>query len=424
MAAKTQEIAAVLCADWGKDPRNRAVYMADVPARTVRRLTEKSWSFVSLLRAAEPWVGKGPVLLAFDVPLGFPQSYAAALARQSTIPSPATFLRVLQEATQVPDFYLETSAPGDWRITRPFFRVPGTKGGLRSYENAARQQGVNLYRTIDARTRGKTVFAKSGVPGSVGSAASVLWQELAPFLVNGRAFKVWPHDGELEVLLTKDAVIIAEIYPRAAYATALLDPTDGRWPALAVAKTKPDIRDSAIAALQRSGWVQRLQVKIDDLPNALDNEDDFDACVTASALLRCILEGLPLSASDLNVSRVEGGMLGTGTVDLSLPEKIWTARRAPEERTRLGALPQGNHDGRASGPASRKKRRSQLVTPTREPKAFPCPIPGCARIFVHSRGGWDGHVGSLRLHPQWHPELTEEDDRKEQFRGEFPRFFS
>ena len=56
-------------------------------------------------------------------------------------------------------------------------------------------------------------------------------------------------------------------------------------------------------------------------------------------------------------------------------------------------------------------------------RTYPCPIPGCSKVYQGSRGGWDAHVGSLRIHPSWHPELQSEQDRKQTYRTEFPDFF-
>ena len=51
---------------------------------------------------------------------------------------------------------------------------------------------------------------------------------------------------------------------------------------------------------------------------------------------------------------------------------------------------------------------------------YPCPIPGCQTAFFNTHSGWDGHVGTLRTHPQWHPDLTDPEARKVQFKAEFP----
>ena len=54
---------------------------------------------------------------------------------------------------------------------------------------------------------------------------------------------------------------------------------------------------------------------------------------------------------------------------------------------------------------------------------YPCPIPGCDKVFSGSRGGWDAHVGSVRLHPEWRPRVGEPEERKRLFREEFRDWF-
>jgi hypothetical protein len=106
-------------------------------------------------------------------------------------------------------------------------------------------------------------------------------------------------------------------------------------------------------------------------------------------------------------------MLGTGTVNLSLRYRTFAGR----QRARIIAQPthqpttpvEFNHPAKADVEGC--------------VKVFPCPIAGCERVFRGSRGGWDGHVGSLRLHPHWHPELVQAEDRKAQFKTDFPTFF-
>jgi hypothetical protein len=119
--------------------------------------------------------------------------------------------------------------------------------------------------------------------------------------------------GDLEVLLESSPVVVGEIYPRAAYATALLD---APRPPLVLAKTHPDVRRKAIADLLAADWVRLNEVTIKIAANA--NEDDFDACLTAAALLRCVVEKLPLCLPRLDSARAEGGMLGTGSVNFDL----------------------------------------------------------------------------------------------------------
>ena len=53
---------------------------------------------------------------------------------------------------------------------------------------------------------------------------------------------------------------------------------------------------------------------------------------------------------------------------------------------------------------------------------YPCPIPGCTKVFRGTRGGWDAHVASWRMHPYWHPDVTDGEERKRRFRREYPRW--
>jgi hypothetical protein len=223
---------AILCADWAKEYPKRAVYVADVSARKVRRLEAGAWSLATLLDEGDRWARRGPVLATFDAPLGVPDTYLAAAA-SAQLPAPCG----------------KNSVP-DWgRIT------------------------------------------------------------------------VWPFEGELDVLLKSAPVVLGEVYPRAAYATALIDaPTNAR-PRLSVAKTDPLVRRSAVQRIQSTKWVRELEVEIEDCDYAEANEDDFDACLTAAALLRCVLEKLPMTCP-IDSPRVEGGILGTGSVNMALRERV------------------------------------------------------------------------------------------------------
>ncbi len=200
-------------------------------------------------------------------------------------------------------------------------------------------------------------------------------------------------------------IVLGEIYPRAVYATALLDELPSERPRLALAKTKPAVRRAAMARLRQAEWVRRHEVTIENVIEAEANEDDFDACVTAAALLRCVLEEQLLTPPGRASDQIEGGILGAGTINLDLPERTF-ARSRQEGRSR------------------RRSNRAAATAPVRhKPGTFACPIPGCDKVFSGSRGGWDGHVGSVKIHPQWHPEIGLPEDRRRQFETEFPEFF-
>ena len=156
---------AILCADWGKEIRKRAVFVADLPSRSVRRAEPRPWSLAAVLEEAKTWTRRGPVLATFDLLLSAPASYLAAATRVPSWRSPTTFVDFLPRACSTPHFFEATSSPFDWRVEQPFFAVPPGPGGLTAYVEAARKQGVDLLRTIDRKTRAKTMFATSGVPG-------------------------------------------------------------------------------------------------------------------------------------------------------------------------------------------------------------------------------------------------------------------
>lgn len=107
--AQSRTLSAILCADWGKDVSKRAVYVADIESRVVRRLSTASWSLAEVLNEAERWRATGSVLATFDAPLGVPASYLAALGRLPGAQPLATFLDLLARARSMPQFYDATT---------------------------------------------------------------------------------------------------------------------------------------------------------------------------------------------------------------------------------------------------------------------------------------------------------------------------
>lgn len=325
------KVDAFVCADWSKEARKRAVYAADVRERRVFRLAcPRGWSVGTVLDEAERFGRHGCVLASFDAPLGVPESYLAAVRRLGLWGRPANFLEFLKAGSVTVNFFEPTKEAKEWSVERPFFSVPKGVGGLTSYQDFANAQGVDLWRSIDRKTKAKPLFVKSGIPGSVGCAAESLWREMAALQKDGRRFKLWPFEGDLEAVAENGATVIAEMYPRAAYATVLSDgPVAERSP-ISLAKTDGEVRRLAIAALAQADWVSGYEVKIDGLAEAQSSEDDFDACITAAALLRCELEGWPFCAPGLESDRIEGGIVGMGSVNFDLAERNW--RGSPKVR--------------------------------------------------------------------------------------------
>lgn len=64
------------------------------------------------------------------------------------------------------------------------------------------------------------------------------------------------------------------------------------------------------------------------------------------------------------------------------------------------------------------KQKADLST-----KEYQCPIGDCGKIFKNSRAGWDSHVESTKIHPNWYPEINEGNERKKLFKHDFPDWF-
>jgi hypothetical protein len=301
----------ILCADWSAHQRGRAAAVADTVTRRVSLLSGPV-TLARLLDVAASY--GGPVVVGIDAPIGAPRSLLRALQIES-------FRNLLRWASSSPAFFSPVTGAADWRPQRPFFAVPAGAGSLTAFRDAAAACGVDLLRDIDRQTGAKSFAITSGIPGSVGSSAVALWRELITSLDDDRV-RLWPCDGEGDLTDIASAgrgvrVVVAEIYPRAAYATALLDVPAAARPQVALAKTKPPVRLAAVDALLKAGWRGAAGVVVDDdaLDAARASEDAFDAVFAACALLRAHLDGDPPSAPLLH-PRTEGAIWGTGSVDL------------------------------------------------------------------------------------------------------------
>lgn len=399
------ESGSILCADWGKTRSKRALYVADVSTRSIRRMkSDAGWSVGEILARTEQQSSRGPVLVGFDVPFGVPHSYFSSARTALGLPSVVNFVDFLRSISSMPNFFESTCSPHQWKLGQPFFAVPAGEGSLAAFRNAAARQGVELFRRVDRATKAKSLFITSGIPGSVGSAAVSLWQEIVSLRENGRNFRMWPFEGALGTLLLNGPVTFAEVYPRAAYSTALLEGSSTHRPPLALAKTDANVRYAAIEALKNSSWVRLHEVLIENLDEARLSEDDFDACLTAAALLRCQLESLPLYSDDF-IDQIEGGILGTGSINLSLKERSSLQSERPATPVLV-----------PKSPATKTARPY-------EDGVFRCPIEGCGKVYRGTRGGWDAHIASMRNHPHWCPHLLSPADRKARFKIEFPEFF-
>jgi hypothetical protein len=309
----------VFCADWSARPSKRVVFEANVSERVVRCVTAPpdGWTFEQLVTTARrrDW----PVLIAIDAPFGVPARFLTAARHELQLGSDATFLELIRRVP--PSWFEPVKRARDWSVASPFFAVPKGRGALTAFTTAANAAACDLLRAIDRPTGAKSVFITAGIPGSVGSSASDLWRSLAA-MKPADAPRVWPFDGQLEALLASSPVVIAETYPRALYATALLDEPPSQRPRLSVAKTNASIRGAAVEDVVNRKWFRELRVHLEDAPLMEENEDAFDAGLSALGLLRSMLCNEPLSSGEDPVA--EGGILGTGAIQIDQPERRYS----------------------------------------------------------------------------------------------------
>lgn len=253
--------AAILCADWSKDPKKREVYVAWPAERRVGRVTPPSggWTVSSVLLEADDICasGRSAVLVGFDAPLGVPASYWSALGRTGdwrpgkvpTRSAPANFAEWLSLLDGADSFFEPARDTSEWKLTRPFFIVPPGENSRTRFEACLGDQGVEPLRGVDTVARANPLFIAAGIPGAVGSSAIDLWQGLAHERVLRAGLAVWPFDGGLQELVGTPKPVIAEIFPRLAYALALDRGTaDNRSP-LGVGKTDALVRASFLQQL-------------------------------------------------------------------------------------------------------------------------------------------------------------------------------
>jgi hypothetical protein len=372
--------------DWAKKTSKRSAYVADVGSRHVSRLPFDG-KLASLLEYAASQTE--PVLIGIDAAIGFPAKSWNGLSQWSGC-EPSSFASFLRSGALPADFFTPVSVPDDWSPQQPFIRPPAGRWRLGSYLDVSDD---GLHREIDRRLQANPIFVTSGMPGTVGSGTLALWQEIVS-LKDTIDFDIWPFDTFLNQIGCHSRPVLAEIYPKACYGIALAEELPG--PLRPIAKTNRSAREGALEQLLKASWIVKARATVSDWQAAKDNEDDFDALMSASALLRLFLEGAPLDSRETVDVVAEGGILGA-------PSITGETRRLQSSR-----------------PRQRRERRSSQDGGSKE---YPCPIPGCEHVFHGSRGGWDAHIASCKQHPDWKPEITDRTERKSLFRSEFADWF-
>lgn len=390
-ADTTTQPISIVSVDWAKPKKKRAVYTAR-PTREGWRISRPSvpvdgWSFNSVLSLSDQISEGGSALIAIDAVLGLPALYGTQLSADN-------FWAAANWLQQNGAFEVSVRNAADWTTASPFFAVKKGQGGLNQFIERAGGR-ASIYRQLERVTGANPVFATSGIPGSVGSGSIALWREMLEARhTEGLHFTVWPFEAEIDDLSTLDCPIIAESYPRACYGVALASALPAK--PLSLKKTQLAERRQRLSDLRAMDWLEHFAVEIADMEAAEGNEDDFDALMQAAALVRLMVSETPLS-SHLVDPTWEGGILGTGGLSFGEP-------RLSNSQT-------------TAGRRSTKRQEPQAHRPRK------CPIKGCEKVFRYGRSGWDAHIGSARLHPDWQPEIRSSEHRKAAFREQFSDWF-
>jgi hypothetical protein len=147
----------LLAADWGKESKKRAVYLADVARRAIERIDFTDWNLERLLTVARGLVrsGRGPVVLSLDLVLGVPETYFRQVQGIDRWKHVRNFIDWLPLVGGDEAFWQITTRANEWNAQRPFFAVPKGKGTLNAFYE---QAGYNLRRKVDVRCHSKCPF--------------------------------------------------------------------------------------------------------------------------------------------------------------------------------------------------------------------------------------------------------------------------
>lgn len=297
-------------ADWSVDAAKRWVASAERvgPGYRVRSVEPTA---DDLLRAGPA----GHELLGVDFAIGLPLAYAAAVG----IDRFADALASLGDAL-LPHFFEVAGSPAEIGLGRPFYPVrPGPAGAVRR-RHLADGLGIDF---SDLLRRCERPFAGRPAAGclfwlvgsqQVGRAAIHGWRTvLQPARRARRDVALWPFDGDLDDLVARHQMTVAEAYP----AEAARQFGFGRagWSK----RRQADRRRVGRALVE---WAGQHDVAFDDAVRrrvldgfgpAAGGEDAFDATVGLFGLLRLtagVQREAPPGALDDGVRSIEGWILG------------------------------------------------------------------------------------------------------------------
>lgn len=345
----------------GAEATQRSVHIGTLDSRGNGRISSKQredWTVKTLLDEARSirQPGVGPVVVGVDAALGLPRGYWEQLEdgyasfpdwlwdRDDCFFSPQIPGSTERKKGNRRNSYVPIEWLAKWCVSRPFFPVPGERGGLVELKaKIGGGQPERALRIVDVRTGAKPIFAVNGIAGAVGWGTAKLWEELHAAKRDGdlHDVRIWPFEGDQDPFANGgESITLVETYPRVAYPAALAEFKHGsQLPRVKIRKNDRSNRDPDG---DRYHAVEEFRTKtewlsLDDstADGAKKSEDQFDSLLTAGAVLRCIRAGHSLTAIELQPDvkglRIEGTMLLFETVDYGSPERRldqWLSERA------------------------------------------------------------------------------------------------
>ena len=315
----------IVHADWSTAPRKRWRAIAALEQNGGYRIEEpeRVGDLSTFFRGLQRRAGsRGTVLAGFDFPIGLPKAYALKAGLND-------FRGALGQFGQGRwlNFYLPTTTRGEITITRPFY-PQHQREALRQHlvDGLGMSHFKDLLRRCEVRPGRRTACALFWIlgPNQVGRGAITGWRDLiGPAASQGThagpepdktsgPFSIWPFDGELDELIERPGIVVAETYPAEVYHHLGLDiRKQGRR------KTKREDRAADAPGMHR--WVRDNPIRLTkEALAAIDNgfgndsngEDLFDAMVGLFGMLEVILGNRPPGAPKDERTRIEGWILG------------------------------------------------------------------------------------------------------------------
>jgi hypothetical protein len=270
------------------------------PATLLRRLVERC---------------DGRVFVGFDFPIGVPGAYARSVGI-TTFPE----LLFSVDSGAFSQFFDIADNAAEIAINRPFYPKRSNCGAKHQHlvDGLKVTEYTQLLRHCERRTgtRGDACSLFWTLGGQqVGRAAIIGWRDvLRPALLD-RAMDValWPFKGDLDVLLNRHQVVIAETYPAESAVHIGIGAPGHGWSKRSQAdrkKKSPTLRQFA----KRAGiaLAPELDAKVlDGFGPSKGGEDPFDAVVGLFSMVAVVkglrLAGMPPAGT---VRDIEGWILG------------------------------------------------------------------------------------------------------------------